>query len=106
MCIQGAGSRSRGRRLRRRRFELSVLGGLDRENTVVQFLAVLGLCILVVVLLVWSFSWEDGVDPSEEGIWKSTGRRRRFTRESQYAEQTSLITSAKAFYAEVYFFEH
>ena len=72
----------------------------------VQFLAVLGLCILVVVLLVWSFSWENGVDPSEEGIWKSMGRRRRFTRESQYAEQTSLITSAKAFYAEVYLFEH
>ena len=69
----------------------------------VQFLAVLGLCILVVVLLVWSFSWEDGVDPSEEGIWKSTGRRRRFTRESQYAEQTSLITSAKAFFAGVLF---
>ncbi len=48
-----------GRRVRRGRFDLSVLGGPDMGDPVVQLLAVLGLCTLLVVLLVWRFSSED-----------------------------------------------
>ena len=52
----------------------------------------------------WSgaFRGRAAVDPSEGGPWKRTGRRGRFAREGQDAEQTNISTSAKALFAEVY----
>jgi hypothetical protein len=73
------------------------------ENPVVQLLAVLGSASSWWYFWSGSFRGRIGVDTSEEGICKRTGGRRRFTKESQYAEQTSLITSTKAFFAGVLF---
>jgi len=85
--------------VRRRSFDLDVIGGRNVENPVMNLLVVLGLSTLLIMLLLCWFLWDDRRRPKCYRHLEKDGEKRTLR---QDIEQTSISSSAMALFAEVY----